>query len=146
MVIGLVRVRPGREPTWSGIARSNCHDASHDSGGRSPRLGPASQMGVEPWSDGGQFPSFFPPPDAGPLRIGRRGWGRRGTAEAVARPFAHVTTNNQDQMGIGRDPRGERGAALKIAGIAYTGSNPVPATLPWSCGNAAAKPIKRPPG
>ena len=87
-------------------------------------------------ADGGQFPSFLPPPDAGPLRIGRRGWGRRGTAEAVARPFTHVTSDNRDQMGMGRDPRGDGGATCKIAGIAYTGSNPVPATLALSCGNA----------
>jgi hypothetical protein len=29
---------------------------------------------------------------------------------------------------MGRDPHGDGGAACKIAGIAYTGSNPVPAT------------------
>ena len=39
---------------------------------------------------------------------------------------------------MGRDPRGTGGAVCKIAGIAYTGSNPVPATTPLSCGNAAA--------
>jgi hypothetical protein len=29
---------------------------------------------------------------------------------------------------MGRDLRGDGGATCKIAGIAYTGSNPVPAT------------------
>jgi hypothetical protein len=40
-------------------------------------------------------------------------------------------------MRMGRDPRGDGGATCKIAGIAYTGSNPVPATLPLSWANAA---------
>jgi hypothetical protein len=45
---------------------------------------------------------------------------------------------------MGRDPRGDGGATCKIAGIAYTGSNPVPATPPLSCGNAVAdRPISR---
>jgi hypothetical protein len=33
-----------------------------------------------------------------------------------------------DQVGMRRDARGDSGATCKIAGIAYTGSNPVPAT------------------
>jgi hypothetical protein len=37
-------------------------------------------------------------------------------------------SNVRDQVGIGGDPRGDHGATCKIAGIAYTGSNPVPAT------------------
>ena len=74
------------------------------------------------------FPSDFPPPDAGPRGTGRNGRGRRVTAEAVGRPFVHVTSDDRDQVGMGRDPRGDGGATCKIAGIAYTGSNPVPAT------------------
>jgi len=31
---------------------------------------------------------------------------------------------------MARDPRGDGATTCKIAGIAYTGSNPVPATLP----------------
>ena len=38
----------------------------------------------------------------------------------------------------GRVPERPKGAVCKIAGIAYTGSNPVPATTALSCGNAAA--------
>jgi hypothetical protein len=45
---------------------------------------------------------------------------------------------NRDQMGTGRDPRGDGAVTCKIAGIAYTGSNPVPATLTFSWANAAA--------
>jgi hypothetical protein len=36
------------------------------------------------------------------------------------------------------DPRGDGGATCKTAGFAYTGSNPVPATPPVTCENAAA--------
>jgi hypothetical protein len=50
------------------------------------------------------------------------------TVEAVDRPFVHVTSDYQDQAGMGRNPQGDGGATCKIAGIAYTGSNPVPAT------------------
>jgi hypothetical protein len=53
----------------------------------------------------------------------------------------HVTGDYRDQVGTGRDPRGDGGATCKIAGIAYTGSNPVPATLPLSCGAAATAPL-----
>jgi hypothetical protein len=58
----------------------------------------------------------------------RNGQGHRVTAEAVGRPFLQVTGDDRDQVGMGRDPRGDGGATCKIAGIAYTGSNPVPAT------------------
>ena len=50
------------------------------------------------------------------------------TAEAVDKPFVHVTSDDWEQVGMGRDPWGDGGATCKIAGIAYTGSNPVPAT------------------
>ena len=86
-------------------------------------------MGAEPWSDGGQeFPSYFPPPDARPRGTGRYGQGRQVTAEAVGRPFVHVTSDDRGQVGMGRALQGGGGATCKIAGIAYTGSNPVPAT------------------
>ena len=68
---------------------------------------------------------------------GRNRRGRRETAEVLGRSFVQVTTNGGDQVGMGRDPRGDGGATCKIAGIAYTGSNPVPATLPLTCENAA---------
>jgi hypothetical protein len=74
------------------------------------------------------FPSNFPPPDARPRGSGRYRQGRLVTAEAVGRSFVHVTSGDRDQVGMGRDPRGDGGATCKIAGIAYTGSNPVPAT------------------
>ena len=74
------------------------------------------------------LPSTFPPPDARPHRTGGNRKERRVTAEAVDRPFVHVTSDNRDQGGMGGDPRGDGGATCKIAGIAYTGSNPVPAT------------------
>jgi hypothetical protein len=80
------------------------------------------------------LPSTFPPPDARPRGTGRNGRGRRVSAGAVGRPFVHVTGAYRGQVGMGRDPRCKRRATCKIAGIAYTGSNPVPATQ-FSCGN-----------
>jgi hypothetical protein len=50
------------------------------------------------WQPG--FPSDFPPPDAGPRGSGRYGQGRRVTAEAVDRPFVHVTSDDRGQVGI----------------------------------------------
>ena len=85
-----------------------------------------------------RFPSTFAPPDAWPRGTGWNKQGRLGTAETVDRLFVHVTGYGREQVGMGRDPRGGGGATCKIAGIAYTGSNPIPATLPLSCGNAAA--------
>jgi hypothetical protein len=44
---------------------------------------------------------------------------------------------------MGRDPRGDVGATCKIAGIAYTGSNPVPATTALTSNNAVVgRPIR----
>jgi hypothetical protein len=83
------------------------------------------------------FRSTFAPPDAEPHGTGRNGQGHPGTAEAVERPFAHVMGDGRGQVGMRGDSRGDGAATCKIAGIAYTGSNPVPATLPLSCGNAA---------
>ena len=74
------------------------------------------------------FRSTFAPPDARPRGTGRNDRGRRVAAEAIVRPFAHVKGDDRDQAGTGRYPRGDGGATCKIAGIAYTGSNPVPAT------------------
>jgi hypothetical protein len=59
---------------------------------------------------------------------GRNGRGRPVTAEAAAKRFVHVTSGLVGQVGMGRDWRGAGSATCKIAGIAYTGSNPVPAT------------------
>jgi hypothetical protein len=89
------------------------------------------------------FPSDFPPPNMGLRETGRNGRGRPVTAEAVDRPFVHVTSGLAGQVGLERDWRRAADATCKIAGIAYTGSNPVPATLPLSCGNAAAyRPVR----
>jgi hypothetical protein len=112
-------------------------------GRRSVPLGPQTRTYVAPHVPNSVrrrsgFPSTFPPTDAEPRGTGRDGRGRRGTAEAVDRPFVHVTGDDPDQVGTVGDPRGDGGATCKIAGIAYTGSNPVPATLSLSCGNAAA--------
>jgi hypothetical protein len=60
--------------------------------------------------------------------------GCRGTADGMDGPFTHVMWDAAEQVGMGRDLRGDGGATCKIAGIAYTGSNPVPATS-LSCGN-----------
>jgi hypothetical protein len=88
------------------------------------------------------FRSTFAPPDARPRGTERNGRGRRVTTRAGARPFAHVTGNGRDQVGMGGHPQGASGATCKIAGIAFTGSNPVPATLPLTCENAvAASPV-----
>jgi hypothetical protein len=57
------------------------------------------------------------------------------TAEAVGKLFAHVAGSNRDDEGMGGDRRGAAAATCKIAGIAYTGSNPVPATLPRLTGD-----------
>jgi hypothetical protein len=92
----------------------------------------------------GPNPGCTPEP-GGPSNAGwsaaPAGYGPTGPA---ARPFAHVTRNDRDQVGMERDPRGDGGATCKIAGIAYTGSNPVPATSPLTCGNTvAAEPVRR---
>jgi hypothetical protein len=74
--------------------------------------------------------STFAPPDAEPHGTG---WNRRGpqvTAEAVGKLFVHVAGGNRDHEGTGGDPRGAAAATCKIAGIAYTGSNPVPEDVP----------------
>jgi hypothetical protein len=90
------------------------------------------------------FRSNFAPPDTGPPGTGGNRQGRRAAADAIHSPFVLVTGGGRNQPGMGRDLRGATAATCKIAGIAYTGSNPVPATLPLSCGNAvAAWPARR---
>ena len=49
------------------------------------------------------------------------------TAGAVGRPFAHVTADDRDQVGIRRDPRGDAGETCKIAGLR------LPRFESWSC-------------
>ena len=70
----------------------------------------------------------FPSGRRQPRGTGRNRRGRRVTAEAVDRPFAHVKRDDRHQVGMRRDPRGDGDPTCKIAGIAFTGSNPVPAT------------------
>jgi hypothetical protein len=82
------------------------------------------------------IPSYFPPPDARPRGTGRTGRGRQVTAEVVERPFAHVRSDGQYQVGMGGDSQEDGSATCKIAGIAYTGSNPVPATTALTSNNA----------
>src|SRR5829696_9503732 len=81
---------------------------------------------VNRWRPG--FPSDFPPPDARPRGMGRNRRGRQVTAEAAGMLIVHVASDDRDYVGMRRDEWGDGGATCKIAGIAYTGSNPVPAT------------------
>ena len=74
-----------------------------------------------------ELPSYFPPPDAWLRGSGRNWRGRRGRRK-LSTGRLRTSQAIWDQVGIGRDPRGGGGATCKIAGIAYTGSNPVPAT------------------
>jgi hypothetical protein len=64
-----------------------------------------------------------------PTRVGIIPLGLVGRAFARAGAYRPAT---------GRVPERPKGAVCKTAGFAYTGSNPVPATLPLTCGNAAA--------
>jgi hypothetical protein len=55
---------------------------------------------MELWSDGGQdFPPTSLHPTLGRAGQGGTGQGGRVTAEAVGRPFAHVTGDDRGQMG-----------------------------------------------
>jgi hypothetical protein len=55
----------------------------------------------------------------------------------------HVTAVVRDQAGMAEDPRGAAAATCKIAGIAYTGSNPVPTTSVLTSNNAVVgRPIR----
>ena len=85
---------------------------------------------MEPWLDGGWDSLRLPSARRWAARDRAIRAGTGGTAVAVDRPFVHVTAGNQGQVGMRRDQWGDGGATCKIAGIAYTGSNPVPATLP----------------
>jgi hypothetical protein len=102
-------------------------------------LGPVPGPGPSPG-----IRSTFAPPDVRPCGTGRNGRGRQVTAEAGDRLSMHVTAVVRDQAGMAGDSRGAGGATCKIAGIAYTGSNPVPATTTLTCGNAAAGCISTP--
>ncbi len=73
------------------------------------------------------FPSTFPPPDAKPRGTGRNGRGRRVTADAVGWPFVHVTSDDRDRVGMGRDRWGAEFAVCKIAGLR------LPRFESWSC-------------
>src|SRR5512132_1169164 len=97
----------------------------------------------QPWPEPKGFRSTFAPLDARPRGAGRNGRGRRVTTGAVDRLFMHVTRDGRGRVGMGRDPRGGGGATCKIAGIAYTGSNPVPATTALTSNNAVlGRPIR----
>jgi hypothetical protein len=91
------------------------------------------------------FRSTFAPPAAKPRGTGRNGRGHRVTAEAADRPFVLVTGDDRGQVGTGRDSRGTGSPTCKIAGNAFTGSNPVPATPPLSCRNTATPGPLTPP-
>jgi hypothetical protein len=60
-----------------------------------------------------RIPSTFPPPDAWPRGTGWNKQGRLGTAETVDRLFVHVTSHGREQVGMGRDPRGDGGATCR---------------------------------
>jgi hypothetical protein len=113
-------------------------DKRNAAAGRPPGR-PRAHFAIEDHTEGGTrpgFPSYFPPADAGPRGAGRYGWGRRGTAGAIHGPFAHVISDGWQQVGMERDSPGDGAATCKIAGIAYTGSNPVPATTALTSNNA----------
>jgi hypothetical protein len=121
-----VRLPSGRHlHPVSGLLTLRCPTGTRAAGSQGRRYG------------GGRIPSDFPPPDARPHGTAWSGEGRPGTAEAVDRPFAHVSAIVGTKRGCKGTRRGDGAATCKIAGIAYTGSNPVPATLPLSCGNTA---------
>ena len=58
----------------------------------------------------------------------RNGAKRAGTPSDGGRAFVHVTSDDRNQVGMEGDSREDGAPTCKIAGIAYTGSNPVPAT------------------
>jgi hypothetical protein len=89
------------------------------------------------------IPSTFPPPVARPRGTGRNwrdaeGWRKLSTDRlCTSRAIAGA------RWGWGRDLRGDGGATCKIAGVAYTGSNPVPATAALTSNNAVlGRPIR----
>lgn len=114
------------------VARRMCSGGTSSLGGATgqPPGRQAPNLAIED-TDGGhaaEISLLLPSAGAGPRGTGRNWQGRPGTAGAVDRPFVHVTGDDRDLAGRGRDPGGDGGATCKIAGIAYTGSNPVPAT------------------
>jgi hypothetical protein len=70
-------------------------------------------------------------------RDGAKQAGIPSNGRSFRQAFVHATRDCWDQMGMRRGPRGDGAATCKIAGIAYTGSNPVPATSALSCEKAA---------
>lgn len=50
-------------------------------------------------------------------------------AEAIDRPFVHVTSDNWDQVGMGRDPQGAGAAICKIASLCLP-NDPIPGDAP----------------
>jgi hypothetical protein len=128
--ITVVLVRAVAQPPVLQLTSGNTPPPSVNSyqfGSPTRAHGLPAKWGAEFGSDGGGFPSTFPPPDAGPRGTGRNGRGRTGTAEAVGRPFVHVTADNQERIGMGRDLRGAELAACKIAGLR------LPRFESWSC-------------
>jgi hypothetical protein len=110
-----------------GLYEQRCHVGSTQ-----PRR--SQPHGCELRSDGGQVAhnrSYFPPL---PLRqtLGRMGRenkrGCRGTVDGMDGPFTHVMRDPAEHVGMEGDPRDNGAATCKIAGIAFIGSNPVPAT------------------
>jgi hypothetical protein len=86
----------------------------------------------------------FPPPSLGPT-LGRTG--RGGTREDAEGQPTVWTVRLCTSCGIQQSTWGWSGTrqvtACKIAGIAYTGSNPVPATQALSCENATVcRPVR----
>jgi hypothetical protein len=121
----------GRDALQSRVLRSARCEHPTDS---NPYV--ARHIGAELGSDGGRVSLHLPSARHSAARDVAKRVGHRGTAEAAASLFVRVTSDNRDQVGTGGDPRGDGGATCKIAGIAYTDSNPVPATAALTSNNA----------
>jgi hypothetical protein len=83
------------------------------------------------------LPLHLPSPSAGPPETGVKRSGPQVSVDVVDRVNC-ARRSRYRTMWDGRGHARQRRCGLYIAGIACTGSNPVPATLSLSCGNAAA--------
>jgi hypothetical protein len=118
----------GRSYTATGVVNSGRPSGSSRSADSNPALFArqircGTLVGRRP-----EFPSTFPPPDAGPRRTGRNGWGRPVTAGTIgpclrwSRPMRGARSGWEGTCG---EPLVR---PVKSPANAYPGSNPGPAT------------------